>query len=410
MLTQTRRHSYLVSLLGIRHVVLAVNKMDLVGWSKETYDSIVADYVAFAREIGLPNIVPIPISGLKGDNITSRSANAPWHEGPVLIDHLETVEIDVSARIAKPFRMPVQWVNRPNLDFRGFAGTIASGTIAAGARVRVLPSGRETKITRIVTKDGDLARAIAGQSVTLTFADEVDCSRGDVIAAAGAPAEVADQFETMIVWMAEEELLPGRPYWLKIGTKTVAAQVTEIKHKVNVNTLEHLAAKTLALNEIALCNISVDQSVAFEAYTDNRDLGGFILIDRMTNGTVGAGMIRFALRRAQNIHWQALSVDRLARASLKHQKPAVLWFTGLSGAGKSTIADLVEKRLLSMGPPRRRQHPPRAQPRSRFHRCRPRREHPPRRRSREADGGCGAHRARLLLSRRSAPSATWRGR
>jgi bifunctional enzyme CysN/CysC len=265
------------------------------------------------------------------------------------MEHLESVEIDETRLVARPFRMPVQWVNRPNLDFRGFSGSIASGQIAPGARVRILPSGRETRIARIVTKDGDLAEAIAGQSVTLTFADEIDCSRGDVIAAADAAPEVADQFESMIVWMADEPLLPGRPYWLKIAAKTAAATVTEIKHKINVNTLEHLAAKTLGLNEIALCNISLDQEVAFEPYTENRDLGGFILIDRVTNTTAGAGMIHFALRRARNIHWQALSIDRKARAAMKHQKPAVLWFTGLSGAGKSTIADLVEKRLLSLG-------------------------------------------------------------
>jgi bifunctional enzyme CysN/CysC len=349
VLTQTRRHSYLVSLLGIRQVVLAVNKMDLVGWSQGAYDAIVSDYARFGREIGLTQIVPIPISALKGDNITRPSANTPWYQGPVLLEHLESVEIDETRHAARPFAMSVQWVNRPNHEFRGFCGEIASGRVIPGTRVRILPSGRESQIARIVTKDGDLSEAIAGQSVTLTLADEIDCSRGDVIAEAASAPQVADQFETMIVWMSEDPLLPGRPYALKIAAKTVTAQVTEIKHKINVNTLEHVAAKTLGLNEIALCNLSLDQNVVFEPYEESRDLGGFILIDRITNATVGAGMIRFALRRAQNIHWQALSIDRTARAQMKHQKPAVLWFTGLSGAGKSAIADLVEKRLLAMG-------------------------------------------------------------
>jgi bifunctional enzyme CysN/CysC len=349
VLTQTRRHSYIVSLLGIRHAVLAVNKMDLVGWSQSTYDAVVADYARFAREIGLTQIVPIPISALKGDNITGPSANSPWYRGPLLLEHLECVEIDETRLAARPFAMSVQWVNRPNHAFRGFCGEIASGRVTPGERVRVLPSGRESRVARIVTKDGDLSEAIAGQSVTLTLADEIDCSRGDVIAEAARAPQVADQFETMIVWMSEEPLLPGRPYALKIAAKTVTAQVTEIKHKINVNTLEHVAAKTLGLNEIALCNLSLDQNVVFEPYEESRDLGGFILIDRMTNATVGAGLIRFALRRAQNIHWQALSINRSARAAMKHQRPAVLWFTGLSGAGKSAIADLVEKRLLAMG-------------------------------------------------------------
>ncbi len=349
VLTQTRRHSFLVSLIGIRHVVLAVNKMDLVGYDAGVFERIVADYRQFAYEIGLTNILAIPISGLKGDNITSASPATPWYGGPTLIQHLESVEIDETRLQAGPLRMPVQWVNRPNLDFRGFAGEIASGVARPGDAVRILPSGRESRIARIVTKDGDLEAALAGQSVTFTLTDEVDCSRGDVIAAAAEPAEVADQFETTIVWMAEDPLLTGRSYWLKIGAKTVSATVTEQKYKINVNTLEHLAAKQLELNEIAVCNISLDQPVAFDPYTDNHDTGGFILIDRITNGTVGAGMIRFALRRAQNIHWQALDVTRESRSAAKGQKPAVLWFTGLSGAGKSTIANLVEKKLQAMG-------------------------------------------------------------
>jgi bifunctional enzyme CysN/CysC len=265
------------------------------------------------------------------------------------MQHLESVEIDEDRLQGLPLRMPVQWVNRPNLDFRGFAGEIASGVARPGDAVRILPSGRESRIARIVTKDGDLEAAVAGQSITFTLTDEVDCSRGDVIAAGDAPPEVADQFETTIVWMAEDHLLSGRPYWLKIGAKMVSATVTELKHKINVNTLEHLAAKQLELNEIAVCNISLDQPIAFDPYTENHDTGGFILIDRVTNGTVGAGMIRFALRRAQNIHWQALDVSKASRAAAKGQKPAVLWFTGLSGSGKSTIANLVEKKLQAMG-------------------------------------------------------------
>ena len=349
VLTQTRRHSFLVGLIGIKKVVLAVNKMDLVGYDQTVFDQITADYRAFAAEIGLNDVLAIPISGLKGDNITSASEMTPWYRGPTLIQHLESVEIDETRLQGQPLRMPVQWVNRPNLDFRGFAGEIASGSVRPGERVRILPSGRESRVARVVTQDGDLDLAVAGQSVTLTLEDEVDCSRGDVIVAADAPAEVADQFETTIVWMAEEPLLPGRPYWLKIGAKTVSATVTAPKYKINVNTLEHLAAKQLELNEIGVCNLSLDQAVAFDPYAENHDTGGFILIDRVTNGTVGAGMITFALRRAQNIHWQALDVSKSTRAAAKSQRPAVLWFTGLSGAGKSAIANLVEKKLQAMG-------------------------------------------------------------
>ncbi|HVY83825.1 MAG TPA: sulfate adenylyltransferase subunit CysN [Caulobacterales bacterium] len=349
VLTQTRRHSYLVSLMGIRHVVLAVNKMDLVGYSQEIYDAICAEYRDFASQIGLKDFVAVPISGLKGDNITARSSETPWYRGPILMQHLETVELDETRAQSAPFRMPVQWVNRPNQDFRGFAGQIASGVVKPGEAVRILPSGRTSRIARIVTADGDLESAVAGQSVTLTLADEVDCSRGDVIAASDNPPEVADQFQAQIIWMAEDPLLPGRPYWLKIGAKLVSATVTDIKHRVNVNTLERCAAKQFELNEIGVVNLSLDQAIAFEAYEANHDLGGFILIDRMSNATVGAGLIHFALRRSQNIHWQALDVDRNARANIKGQRPAVLWFTGLSGAGKSTIANLVEKKLHSLG-------------------------------------------------------------
>ena len=348
VLTQTRRHSYLVSLLGIRHVVLAVNKMDLVGWDKGVFDAIVADYRAFAEQIGLSVFTPIPISGLGGDNIAARSEATPWFDGPILMDWLEAVEVEDDLQ-AKPFRMPVQWVNRPNLDFRGFSGLIASGSIRPGDRIRALPSGRESRVARIVTLPGDLDQAVAGQSVTLTLEDEIDISRGDVIAAADAPAPVANQFEATLVWMDDEPLPPGRTYLLKLGARTVGASVTDIKHRVNVNTLEKTAAKRLELNEIGVCNLSLDQAIPFEAYADNRQMGGFILIDRLSNRTVGAGMINFALRRADNIHWQHTDVTKVSRAALKRQRGQVVWLTGLSGAGKSTIANLVEKRLHALG-------------------------------------------------------------
>jgi len=348
VLTQTRRHSYLVSLLGIRKVVLAINKMDLVDYSHEIFDTILAEYRDFARQIDLHEIVAIPVSGLKGDNITQPSEHTPWYHGPTLMGYLETVEIEDRVQ-HQPFRMPVQWVNRPNLDFRGFAGTIVGGTVSAGEKVRALPSGRESRVARIVTMDGDLERAVAGQSVTITLEDEIDVSRGDMLACTSAPPAVADQFETTIIWMADEPMLPGRPYWMKVGTKLVSATITEPKYKVNVNTLEHLAAKKLSLNEIGVCNVALDHPIAFDPYTENRDTGGFILIDRLSNATVGAGLIHFALRRSQNIHWQALDIHKGSRAALKGQRPCVLWFTGLSGAGKSTIANLVEKQLHALG-------------------------------------------------------------
>jgi len=348
VLTQTRRHSYLANLIGIRQIVLAVSKMDLVGYDKGVFDAIVADYRAFANGIGIGDFLAIPVSGLAGDNITTTSHNTPWYQGPSLVAHLETVELDADRDSEKPFRLPVQWVNRPDLDFRGFSGFVVSGAVKPGDPVRVLPSGRTSRVARIVTFDGDLAEAAAGQSVTLTLADEIDCARGDVIAAADAPPQAADQFEATIVWMADEEMLPGRPYWLKLGTQTVTASIQQPKYQVNVNTMEHLAAKTLELNAIGIANLSTDRRLVFEAYEDNRDLGGFILIDKLTNATVAAGMLHFALRRSQNVHWQALDVARERRAFLKNQKPLVLWFTGLSGAGKSTIANLVEKELVRM--------------------------------------------------------------
>ena len=348
ILTQTRRHSYLAHLIGIRNIVLAVNKMDLVGYDQAVFDRIVADYAAFAQSIGISAFTPIPISGFKGDNITARSDNTPWYQGPTLMAHLESVEVDATTAAAKPFRMPVQWVNRPNLDFRGFAGLIASGSVKPGDAVRVLPSGKTSTISRIVTLDGDLDEAIAGQSVTLCFADEIDCSRGDVIAVADNPPEVSSQFEATIVWMDDEAMLPGRPYWLKIGTQSVSATVQAPKYVVNVNTMEHLAAKTLDLNAIGVAELATDKPITFEPYADNRTLGGFILIDKISNRTVAAGMLHFSLRRAQNVHWQATDIGREAHAALKNQVPRILWFTGLSGSGKSTIANEVEKRLALM--------------------------------------------------------------
>ena len=358
VLVQTRRHSYLAHLIGIKNIVLAVNKMDLVGYDQSVFDAIVEDYTAFANSIGITAFTPMPISGFKGDNITGLSENTPWYSGPTLIEHLETVEVNSAADADKPFRMPVQWVNRPNLDFRGFSGLIATGTVKPGDAVRVLPSGKTSTVTRIVTMpgktadgsegDGDVKQAVAGQSVTLCFADEVDCSRGDVIAAADNPPQTADQFEATIVWMADEEMLPGRSYWLKLGTQTVSASVHQPKYQVNINTMEHLAAKTLDLNAIGVANLTTDKPIVFESYTDNRTLGGFILIDKISNATVAAGMLHFSLRRAQNVHWQALDVTREKHADLKNQKPVVLWFTGLSGAGKSTIANIVEQKLVRM--------------------------------------------------------------
>lgn len=349
VLTQTRRHSYLAHLIGIRHIVLAVNKMDLVGYDQATFDRIVADYAAFAESIGIARFTAIPLSGFKGDNIAAASANTPWYDGPALIEHLESVELDSDAAAARPFRLPVQWVNRPDLDFRGFAGLIASGTIRPGDAVRVLPSGKTSRIARIVSMDGDLAEAVAGQSVTLTLTDEIDCSRGDVIAAADAPPQVADQFRATIVWMDGEPLLPGRAYWLKTAAGTVSATVQPPRHAIDVNTLAELSVKTLSLNDIGVADVFTDRGIVFEPYADNRDLGGFILIDKITNATIAAGMIDYCLRRSQNVHWQSIDITREAHAAQKNQSPRVLWFTGLSGSGKSTIANLVEKKLHALG-------------------------------------------------------------
>jgi bifunctional enzyme CysN/CysC len=349
VLTQTRRHSYLVSLLGIRHVVVAVNKMDLVDYAEKTFQRIVDDYSAFARQIGLANVTFIPVSAFKGHNITTPSSKMPWYRGATLMGYLETVEVDEERMQRTPFRLPVQWVNRPDLDFRGFSGTIAGGKVKPGDRIRVQPSGKESTVSRIVTYDGDLPEALAGQSVTITLADEIDISRGDLVSQADAPAGVADQFETTLVWMHDEPLLPGRFFLLKMGTQTVTASVMDIKYQVNVNTLEHMAAKTLGLNAIGVCTLNLDRPIGFDPYNENRDTGGYILIDRLSNATVGAGLIHFALRRSQNIHVQHVDVDKEARNRLNRQKSCVVWFTGLSGSGKSTIANLLEKKLYAMG-------------------------------------------------------------
>ncbi|MBU8976549.1 sulfate adenylyltransferase subunit CysN [Lysobacter sp. MMG2] len=348
LLPQTRRHSYIVSLLGIRHVLLAVNKMDLVDYDRAVFDEILAGYRELATQLGIEHVQAVPLSALRGDNLLGSSERTPWYTGPNVLEYLETVDVSRHAQDIG-FRLPVQWVNRPNQDFRGFAGTVAAGEVRPGDEVVALPSGRRSHVARIVTADGDLDLAREGQAITLTLRDEVDISRGDVIAHAHRPPQVADQFAAHLLWMGEQPLLPGRPYWLKIGTRTVSASVTEIKHKTDVNTQEPLAAKHLELNEVGFCNLYLDQPVAFEAYADNRTLGGFILIDRQTHATVAAGTLQFALRRAGNIHWQHLDVDRTARARIKGQQPRVLWFTGLSGSGKSTIANLVDKRLHAMG-------------------------------------------------------------
>ena len=348
ILTQTRRHSFITSLLGIKHVVLAVNKMDLIDYDQATFDRIVAEYQEFAKDLGYASITAIPLSALRGDNMIEASPNTGWYDGPTLLAHLETVQVEQDA-IEKPFRFPVQWVNRPNLDFRGFSGTIASGTIKPGDEIIVTASGQTSTVKDIVTFDGNLDVAIAGQAVTLTLADEIDISRGDVLAQADAKPDFADQFEARIIWMHDDHLLPGRPYLIKMGAQVTNAQISDLKYKVNVNTLEHMAGKTLELNEVGIANISADKALAFDPYDDNRHSGRFIIIDRFTNATVGAGMVNHSLRRATNIKWQEMDINKQARAYQKGQKSAVLWFTGLSGAGKSTVANMVEKKLHAMG-------------------------------------------------------------
>ena len=348
VLVQTKRHSFLCHQLGITNLVLAVNKMDLIDYDQEKYDAIIADYKAFAESIGIESFTAIPISGLAGDNITTKAENTGWYDGPTLMEHLEAVEVRSDANLGKPFRMPVQWVNRPNLDFRGFSGLISTGSVKPGDKVRSLPSGKTSTVKSVVTMDGELEQGIAGQSVTITLDDEIDCSRGDVLAASDSPPEVADQFESTIVWMDEEPLVVGRAYWMKLGTQMVSVTVAEPKYEINVNTMEHLAAKTLQLNSIGVSEITTDRQVVFDPYGENRALGGFILIDKISNRTVGAGMLHFSLRRAQNVHWQAVDITRDDHAAMKNQRPRVLWFTGLSGSGKSTIANEVEKKLAIM--------------------------------------------------------------
>ena len=348
LLTQTRRHSYIVSLLGIRKIVLAINKMDLVAYSQERFDEIERDYRAFASQLGLTDITAIPMSAVYGDNIIEHGGNMPWYSGPTLMGHLESVPLEDASQTL-PFRMPVQWVNRPDLNFRGFAGRIASGTVRAGDSLKVLPSARESRVARIVSADGDLQSAIAGQCVTITLTDEVDVSRGDVLVDTQAPPQAADQFDATLIGLTEAAIFPGRSYLMKLGTKVVTATVNPVKYKVNVNTLEHLAAERLELNDIGAVELELDQPMVFEDYAKSRELGGFILIDRITNNTVAAGMLHFALRRSQNVHWQFLDLNKASRAQLNRQRPCVVWLTGYSGAGKSTIANLVEKKLFSLG-------------------------------------------------------------
>ncbi|AHE65659.1 sulfate adenylyltransferase subunit CysN [Legionella oakridgensis] len=348
VLTQTKRHSFIVSMLGVKNIILAINKMDLVAYDPGIYAQITDEYQAFAQKLGITTIQAIPVSALKGDNIIQPSMHTPWYQGPTLMQHLEDVAIETTYEDF-PFRMAVQWINRPNLDFRGFTGRISSGTVCPGDRIKLLPSGKETEIARIVTYDGDLDKAFPGQSVTFTLNDEVDVSRGDVFAAASAPCEIADQFETKLLWMDEQPMIAGRQYLLKTGTKTALCTPSKPKFRLDINTMEHLAAKELTLNEIGCCDIALDRPIAFEPYEINRELGGFILIDRMSNATVAAGLIHFALRRSTNVHPQNLLVDKTMRSDIKHQKPMVLWFTGLSGAGKSTIANLVERQLNALG-------------------------------------------------------------
>lgn len=348
MLAQTRRHSHIVALFGIRNLVLVVNKMDAVAWGRTDFERITREYLAFAAAIGFTNILTIPVSALHGDNVTRRSAAMPWYEGATLLEHLETVEI-ASGCASPPFRMPVQWVNRPNSRLRGYCGAVVSGRVSPGDRLAVLPGGSTASVARIATFGGDLDDAVAGQAVMLTLAEEVDVSRGDVLAADDARPAVAEQFAAHILWMSDQPMLPGRSYLLQIGTALVPAQVTELKHALSITTFEQVAAKHLDLNEIGFCNVAVDRAIAFDAYAVNRDMGAFILIDRLSNATVGCGMIRFPLRRSTNIQWQTLKIDKSARAGLKGQKPCILWLTGLSAAGKSTIADLVEQSLHHRG-------------------------------------------------------------
>ena len=348
VLTQTRRHSFLVSLLGIEHVVVAVNKLDLMDYSQQVFDDIETDYRAFAAQIGLTDITCIPLSALRGVNVVETGPETPWYDGPALLAHLEAIDVEERAG-RTPFRMPVQWVNRPDPDFRGLSGLVVGGSVRPGDLVRALPSGRTSTVARLSTFDGDLDVAVAGQSVTVVLDDEIDVSRGDVLCSDDRPAQIADQFEAHVIWMDDHEMLPGRPYLIKLGTSLVGATFSQPKFKVNVNTMEHLAARTLELNEIGVCTVSTDRMVPFDPYASNRDTGGFVVIDRMTNVTVGAGLLHFSLRRSQNVHWQALEVDVAARNAMMGHGSGVVWFTGISGAGKSTIANRTEQLLHAHG-------------------------------------------------------------
>ena len=349
VLTQTRRHSFIVSMVGVKRIILAVNKLDLVDYSEEVFNQIKSDYTNFANEaLTLEEITAIPISALKGDNIVESSENTPWYDGQSVMEYLETVEVAASSQ-SRPFRMPVQWVNRPNREFRGFAGLIGSGCISAGDKIRVLPSGTESTVARIVTYDGDLELAGAGRSVTLTFTDEIDISRGDIITSADSPCSSADQFQARILWMNDSAMMPGRQYLFKSNSQTSPMTLGRLKHRIDVNTLEELPAKVLDMNEIGVCNISLSSRIAFDPYDDDPVLGGFVIVDRMTNNTVGMGLIDFALRRADNIHWQSMDVTKQSRAEQKGQRPRLIWFTGLSGSGKSSIANILEKKLQAMG-------------------------------------------------------------
>jgi bifunctional enzyme CysN/CysC len=348
VLAQTRRHSLICSLFGIRHIVLAVNKLDLVGFDRAVFDRIAEDYAGFAADLGFASLVMIPLSARHGDNLIERSARTPWYEGPSVLDHLESIDVTETPG-DRPLRFPVQWVNRPNADFRGFAGTVAAGSVKPGDPVLVMGSSRLSRIKEIVTFDGAVPHAVAGDAVTLIFDDEIDVSRGDLLVDPQAPAEYADQFAAHLVWMKEQTLVPGRSYWLKIGTRTVSATVTALKHRINVDNGDHVAARTLDINEIGFCNLATSVPIAFDPYEKSRETGGFILIDRLTQETAAAGVIAFALRRAGNIHWQDSAISPARRADLKGHRPAVLWLTGLSGAGKSTIANRLEQKLLEIG-------------------------------------------------------------
>ncbi len=349
VLTQTRRHSFIVSMVGVKKVLLAINKLDLVDYSQDVYNNIVAEYTEFANEaLQLEEITPVPISALMGDNVVEKSSNTQWYDGPTIMEYLETIEVEAEDQ-SRSFRMPVQWVNRPNLDFRGFCGLIASGTVSPGDKVRVIPGGKTSSVERIVTWEGDLELAGAGRSVTVTLTDEIDVSRGDVLVCADNPCEEADQFQARILWMNDDAMMPGRQYLIKSGTQSTTLTLGHLKYRIDVNTLEHLPSKILELNEIGVCNVSLGKRIAFDPYNADSTMGGFIIVDRISNNTVGMGLIDFSLRRADNIHWQAMDVTKQSRAEQKAQSPKLIWFTGLSGSGKSSIANILEKKMQAMG-------------------------------------------------------------